>query len=72
MSSLTNDELLGILDRAASANIGVVYWTNDIVRFRARLYKVKNDSGRSDLARLQLRVWPEGEGLVAIVKGEEK
>lgn len=67
-SAISNDEIHDILHRAMASPIGIIVDTNDVVRARARMYKVRAES-MAEFAKLQFRIWPEGSGQIAIVRG---
>jgi hypothetical protein len=58
MTSSLDMQCRAILYAAASAEIGIVVRTNDPVRARLALYKVRRELGDTELAKLQIRVSP--------------
>lgn len=74
MSKPSKNELLAMLWNAYGAPIGLLVWSSDPERARARLYAARKAAQSEELDCLQIRLTKDfgDEGQILIVKGEKK
>ncbi len=71
VNSITDDEIISILDRASKARIGLILWTNDFAVAKARLARLRKE--RVEFGAVQIRDGSAfGEGCLLLTRGEKK